>query len=154
MQLLIFRNWRSWMKRYQLPVFIILFVYVVVNISFTNVAYTDGPRFMPVITITACDTSTGELTLSDHGTTIANRSEKVTWIVGPQSGVKKIIGISVKEGSTNVFDPLPRPLANSSNWRGTISPTIAVPAEELYNIIWTDSTDNEHVFDPKIQVRS
>lgn len=141
-------------RRYLLTAFLALICYAV-NTSFTNKAInTSSPAFMPVITITASDPSTGELTLSDHGNTVASRSQKVTWVVSPNSGVKAIIGITVKEGSTNVFDPLPKQLGNSANWRGTISPTIEVPAEELYNIIWIDGEDNEHVYDPKIQVKS
>ena len=109
---------------------------------------------MPSITITASNTSTGGLTLSDHGVTIAMRTQRVTWIIGPQSGVMAITGITVKDSSTNVYDPQPHQLGNSSNWQGTISPSIPVPAEELYNIIWTDSSGSEHQFDPKIQVKS
>ena len=135
-------------------IFLLAFIFLF-NTSFDDKAVnTASPAFMPVITITASDPSTGELTLSDHGNTVASRSQKVTWVVSPNSGVKAIIGITVKEGSTNVFDPLPKQLGNSANWRGTISPTIEVPAEELYNIIWIDGDDNEHVYDPKIQVKS
>ena len=141
-------------RRYLLAALIGLNCCAVIT-SFTNKTTNENSRaFMPVITITASDSSTGELTLSDHGNTTASRKQKVTWVVGPHSGVKAIVGITVKEGSTNVFDPVPQQLGNSSNWEGTISPTIEVPAEELYNIIWIDSNDNEHVYDPKIQVKS
>lgn len=113
----------------------------------------DDASFAPSITILGSDTATGELTLSDHGVTVAKRSQKVTWVIGPKSGVVSITGITVKEGSTNVFDPEPHQLGNSSNWQGTVSAAVQPPAEELYNITWTDSEGTEHTFDPKIQVK-
>jgi hypothetical protein len=109
---------------------------------------------MPSITITASNTLTGDLVLSDHGITIASRAQKVTWIVGPHSGVSAIVAISAKPGSANVFNPLPRQLGNSANWQGTINPGLQLPAEELYDIFWTDNNHITHQFDPKIQVKS
>jgi len=146
---------RRFIKRLPLLVFVTLFACFFVNVSFTNgpLPHND-PSFMAVISITGSDASTGKLILSDHGNTITSRSQKVKWIIEPNSGVKAITGITVKDGSTNVFDPEPQQLGNSSNWQGKISPTIPVPSEELYNIIWIDENDNEHTYDPKIQVKS
>jgi len=124
---------------------------IVLHTSF--ICKEEDKSFAPSISILGSDPATGELTLSDRGVTVAKRSQKVTWVIGPHSGVVSITGITVKEGSTNVFDPEPHQLGNSSNWQGTISAAVKPPAEELYSITWTDSAGTEHTFDPKIQVK-
>ena len=108
---------------------------------------------MPSIIITGSDPKTGKLILSDHGITITSRSQKVTWIIGPHSGVSAITAISPKPDSINVFNPIPQPLGISTNWQGTVDANLKVPAEELYNIFWNDIHNNNHQFDPKIRVK-
>ncbi|MFC4722190.1 hypothetical protein ACFO5O_07650 [Geojedonia litorea] len=108
---------------------------------------------MPAITITASNSSTGTLTLSDNGSTVANRGQIVTWIIGPNSGVSSITAINHDTNSSDVFDPDPAPVGgNSRNWQGTINPNLAVPAFEDYYIQWTDSSGNSHTYDPRISV--
>lgn len=108
---------------------------------------------MPSITITGSDTSNGTLTLSDNGTTSANRGQIVTWIIGPNSGVQSIDAINNDSNSTDVFNPDPAPVGgNSTNWQGTVNPNLAIPAEEDYTITWTDPSGVQHSYDPKIQV--
>ena len=77
------------------------------------------------------------LDLSDHGKTIANPGDTVTWHVGHNSGVASITSIVNKASSPNVFNPLPAPLAGSSNWQGTIDPSITSVMEEDYSIGYT-----------------
>lgn len=108
---------------------------------------------MPSIIITGSNPKTGRLILSDNGITITSRSQKVTWIIGPHSGVSAITAISAKPDSINVFNPIPQPVGNSTNWQGTVDPDLTVPAEELYDIFWNDASNNNHQFDPKIRVK-
>jgi len=107
---------------------------------------------MASITITASNSATGDLTLSDNGDTTANRGTTVTWVIGPNSGVSSITAISNKSTSVDVFSPDPSQVGNSSNWQGTVNPNLAVPSEEDYNIYWDDSSGTNHCYDPKIRV--
>ena len=109
---------------------------------------------MAAITITGSDTSTGNLTMSDRGSTDANRGELVTWIIGPNSGVSSITEIQKYESSTNVFESGPAPLGgNSKNWQGKIKNQLEVPATETYFIKWMDSSGGgPHTYDPTIRI--
>ena len=110
---------------------------------------------MPSITITGSDASTGNLTLSDNGSTDANRGTVVTWIVGPNSGVSAITSITTDAGSTDVFSPDPSAVGGASkNWQGTVNSAISVPVTEDYTIGWTDSSGGSHSFDPRINVNN
>jgi len=95
--------------------------------------------------------SDNSLELSDRGNTVANPGDTITWHIGHNSNVTSITSILPKAGSANVFNPVPGPLANSSNWQGTIDPAINSATEEDYSIGYT-TTSGGYVFDPKIQV--
>lgn len=110
---------------------------------------------MPSITITGSDPITGNLTMSDNGTTNANRGQIVTWVIGPNSGVSAITAINNYTNSIDVFNPDPHSLNINnpkSNWQGTISSNITPPALETYYINWTDESNGTHTFDPTIRV--
>ncbi|CAN5209237.1 hypothetical protein BH20BAC1_BH20BAC1_06480 [soil metagenome] len=114
---------------------------------------------MAAITIKHCDTGNGELDMIDHdgnsaSTIHAAISEIVTWTIDPHSGVKEITKIDKKEGSDNVFNPLPRRLGKSKNWQGTIDPDLDPSInQETYFIEWVDETaGKKHTYDPLIQI--
>ena len=115
---------------------------------------------MASITITASDPVTGDLTLSDRGTTNCKRGEVVTWVVDPHSGVSQITAITPKPGNINIFAVGPDKLPGASkNWHGTVKDVASLPIPpppgtviEEYNITWTDSAGKNYVFDPKLQV--
>ena len=111
---------------------------------------------MAAITITGSNTTTGDLTLSNHGNITVSRGSIVTWIIGPNSGVSAITAISNKNdpGSVDVFKPNPSKVpGNSKNWQGTIDPDLSpIPAHEDYSMQWTDEAGNSHPFDPRISV--
>lgn len=116
---------------------------------------------MPTIRITGSDPVTGNLTLSPSGPVVANRSQIVTWILAPNSGVSSIKSITNKTTSVDVFNPDPGPVGgNSTNWQGTINPNLTIPdpppLNEDYNIVWYDEQDppHEHPFDPRISVNN
>jgi hypothetical protein len=96
--------------------------------------------------------SDNSLDLSDHGNTTANPGDTITWHVGQNSGVASITSIVPKAGSPNVFNPVPGPLANSSNWQGTIDSAINSEMEEDYSIGYTKTIGGGFSFDPKIKV--
>ena len=96
--------------------------------------------------------SDNSLNLSDRGNTIANPSDTITWHIAQNSGVASITSILNKAGSPNVFNPVPAPLANSSNWQGTIDPAINSSTEEDYSIGYTKTIGGNFEYDPKIQV--
>jgi hypothetical protein len=109
---------------------------------------------MAAIKILKSDTSTGDLTLSDHGNTNARKGEVITWKIGPHSGVDSITAITVKPNSTNVFSSGPAKLGNSSNWQGKIKTEMEIPIDEDYNIYWNDSSGVNHCYDPRISVNN
>lgn len=96
----------------------------------------------------------GKLVLSDRGQTITKPGDRVTWLIGPQSGVAEIRAIVNLSKPTDVFDKHdpPAPLGNSTSWRGTIRQDILELTEEEYCIhyIKTDGSFSDH--DPKIIV--
>lgn len=105
------------------------------------------------ITITNGDPVTGILTLSDHGQTDVDPSDTVTWIIGQNSGVGSITAISDDPNSTDVFNPDPALVGGSTNWKGTINPSIAKGTIEDYTICWkTSSGTTPPCYDPKIAV--
>lgn len=105
------------------------------------------------ITITHGDPVTGILTLSDHGQTNVDPSDTVTWLIGQNSGVGSITAISDDPNSTDVFNPDPALVGGSTNWKGTINPTIAKGSPENYTICWkTPSGAIPPCYDPIIQV--
>ncbi len=104
------------------------------------------------IKIISSDINNGDLTLSDRGKTDVEPKDTVTWIFENNSGVTEIKNIYNKPSSVNVFDPAPKPLGNSANWRGTVDPNLTRDELEEYNIDWVDDQGRSHTFDPKIQV--
>ena len=105
------------------------------------------------ITITGSNPATGSLTLSDNGNTNVDPGDTVTWLIGQNSGVATINAVSDYPNSTDVFNPDPAPVGNSTNWQGTVNPGIAPGSEETYFIQWTASNGGgPYTYDPKIQV--
>lgn len=105
------------------------------------------------ITITGINPD-NSLILSDHGHTSANPGDTITWLIAQKSGVTAINSILPKAGSPNIFKPAPGPVGHSSNWRGTIDPSIHAPVEEDYSIGYSKIIGGDFVFDPKISVNS
>ena len=113
-----------------------------------------------IITITTGDPNTGNLTLSDQGTTNADRGDQITWVIGANSGVGSIAAILEKPNSADVFSPDPVQLPNSTSWQGTINPNVAGGTVEFYTINWTTAGSGwlnqgggiNKSYDPKIQV--
>ena len=104
------------------------------------------------VTITGINPSNGSLILTDNGNVSANPSDTVTWLIGPNSGVRSIDAIVDKSLPVDVFFPDPAPQANSNNWQGTINPGITSAISETYIINYTDDNGNALRFDPVIQV--
>jgi hypothetical protein len=115
-----------------------------------------------IITITLGDATTGVLTMSDQGTTNADRGDQVTWVIGPGSGVASITGIIEKANSADVFNPDPKQLANSTSWQGTVNPNVPIGTVEFYTIQWTTAGSGwlnsgggaSKSYDPKIQIKA
>ena len=109
---------------------------------------------MAAITITGSSIQTGELTMSDHGNSKVKKGEKVTWIIGPHSGVKSIEKIMHCDNSMNVFFKDPGRVGNgrASNWQGIVSKEVADGSVEEYYIDWKDTEGKLHKYDPKITV--
>lgn len=112
-----------------------------------------------IITILSSDPKTGDLVLSDHNTTNVDIGDQVTWVLGPNCGVVGIVAIQEKKGSSDVFNPDPKQLPNSTSWEGTINPDIKPGTEECYSILWTPPGAGWHgqapdplTYDPKISV--
>lgn len=112
-----------------------------------------------IITITLGDPATKALTLSDQGTTNVDPGDQVTWVIGANSGVASI-RVQEKPDSTDVFNPDPAPIANSTSWMGTVNPNIS-GGTERYNIFWvpvgttwSGAGNGELQFDPIIKVNS
>jgi hypothetical protein len=96
----------------------------------------------------------GDLILPDNGITEVDKGDKVIWIIGSGSGVKKIDKI-VKSGGDEVFSNKPSKKLFSKKWVGTISNTVRYGAEQKYDIHYTPEGSNEiMVYDPKIIVNS
>lgn len=106
-----------------------------------------------IIAITHGDPKTGILDLSDKGKTFVDPGDTVTWLIQNGSGVKKISSIIPDPGSNNVFKPDPEPVGASTNWKGTVNPSIPKGTLEDYTICWVaDDGKIPPCFDPKIQV--
>lgn len=96
----------------------------------------------------------GDLVLPNNGITEVEKGDKVIWIIGPTSGVKKINKIE-KSGGDEVFSKKPAKKLFSKRWVGTISNTVRNGAEQKYDIHYTPEGSTEVVvFDPKIIVNS
>ncbi len=117
------------------------------------------------IVILRSDPTTGKLTLSDNGHSIATPEDDVTWVIGVDSGVNEITGIVSKDPSVNIYSTRPRPdnSSGSKKWKGKIKnkndldiPTNPGFVIENYNISWKDSAGavKDLIFDPQIQVNS
>jgi hypothetical protein len=105
------------------------------------------------ITILGINPSDNSLILSDNGNTNVNPSDTVSWHIGQNSGVAAITAITDNNNSTDVFNPDPAPIANSTNWQGTVSPTIAKGTVENYTILWVAASGSGMFrYDPKISV--
>jgi hypothetical protein len=116
---------------------------------------------MAAIRITGSDTSTGNLTLQDsNGNSATNfnaqRGHVITWEIQQGSGVSALTGFAQKSvnGNTNVFSSYPAPVANSSNWQGTVDPNLNSTNSytDTYEINWQDAQGNSYTYDPAIMV--
>lgn len=96
----------------------------------------------------------GQLILSDRGVTTTRPGDTVTWLIHPGSGIAKINAIANLSLPVDVFSPddPPRPVGNSSNWKGTINPDILTLMEEEYCIHYITTDGISHEDDPKIIV--
>ena len=88
------------------------------------------------ITITGANPEKCELTMSDSGFTEVNPGDYVEWVIGAGSGVTSITNIKVDQGSLDVFDPDPAPVAGTTSWKGRINPAITEVEQENYTIEW------------------
>ena len=111
---------------------------------------------MAAIKITKSNTSSGDLTMSDHGNTTVDKGEIVTWIVGPKSGVEKIVNIQKYCTSGDIFSVAPHAVGGKSkNWQGTVKSNGNIPDEEIYFIEWIDAlTGDSHIYDPKLKMKT
>jgi hypothetical protein len=93
------------------------------------------------ITIEKANPAGCTLTMSDNGITEANPGDYVEWILGANSGIAQITGITVDQGSIDVFKPDPKPVdgSNKTKWKGRINPDITEIEQENYTIDWTTS---------------
>jgi hypothetical protein len=116
---------------------------------------------MAAIRITACNTSTGNLTLQDiRGNSATNfhaqAGQVITWEIQPHSGVNALTGFAQKNitGNENVFSSYPAKQANSSVWQGTVDPNLNSNNSytDSYEISWQDADGNSYTYDPMILV--
>jgi hypothetical protein len=91
------------------------------------------------------------LELSDHGRTVAQPGDTITWIIGNDT-ITGITSIDAKDGQPNVFNPNPGPVGASSNWQGTVARDISHNMDEGYSIGYSTSNGN-FVHDPIIAIR-
>ena len=111
---------------------------------------------MATITITGSNSSTGELTLSDHGHTHAKKKETIVWILRKDCGVESIEEIAMAPSppyppSLNIFYNPPYKLSKS-NWKAVIG-TPPDYSEYNYYIKWIPKSGvNELTYDPKISI--
>lgn len=118
------------------------------------------------IYVTAADTTTGTLTLSDNGvTTILDHGadiDSVFWIVNDNiPNIQAITGINLESnvpGNTNIFSGGPNPITlmegQKSAWGATfaVGGTVPVNSVEVYSISWKDTDNKNHTYDPKMVV--
>lgn len=114
------------------------------------------------IYITAADSSTGNLTLSDDGeTSILDHGadiDSVFWIVNDNiPNIEAITGVNFESG-TQIFRAGPNEMTpldgQKSVWGAAfvVGGSVPVGSVEEYNISWTDTDGNSHIYDPKITV--
>lgn len=105
------------------------------------------------IIITASNSSSGTLTLSDRGRrTWVKGRDNVIWHIRAGSGVASITKIVTKPDSPQIFSVLPQ--QQGEIWTGTIRRIVNPCTEWEYSIFWksTDGT-GPHEYDPKISVK-
>jgi hypothetical protein len=107
------------------------------------------------INITGIDASTGQLILSDNGSTTVNQNDTVTWNIMNNSGVASITGI-VDNSSLNLFSqgPAAQNSSPAASWQGTISSSATPGAEETYTINYTTDNGLTCKHDPVIKINS
>ncbi len=113
---------------------------------------------MANITITRSNSSTGELTLDDHGHTHAKKKETIVWKLGKDCGVASIVEIAMKPSppyppSTNIFSTAPHRLGSSTNWSAVVSNSAPDYSEYHYYIKWIPKSGGDpKTYDPKISI--
>ena len=118
-----------------------------------------APAGTEVIKIEGVD-SNGDLILKDDKGNSAKVFEvpagtKIKWQIKTDS-VAKIINIYKKATppSNDIFSAEPTKIIFSKSWKATVSPAARDSLYIEYNIKWLDNADNEHIYDPRIQVKS
>lgn len=110
---------------------------------------------MANITITRSNSSTGVLTLDDHGHTYAKKKETIIWMLGKDCGVGSIVEIAMKPSppSTNIFSTPPHSLGSSTNWSAVVSNSAPDYSEYHYYIKWIPKSGGDpKTYDPKISI--
>ena len=105
------------------------------------------------INITGIDPSTGQLILSDNGSTNVDPGDTVTWNIMNNSGVASITSI-VDDSTLDLFSDDPHAVNSNaaSSWTGTVSSSAARGTEETYTINYTTSSGQTCRYDPVIKV--
>ncbi len=97
--------------------------------------------------------STGDLDLSDHGSTTAHRKYVVIWKIKNNSNVASITSIIIKPTSRNIFSSLTPIDPEKTKWRGVIKDD-APYADCYYSIFWKDDhVGGPYEYDPKIAIK-
>ena len=105
--------------------------------------------------ITAGDSTTCALTLTNNGDADVQRNDVVEWIL--QDGATNIASIdSIEEdqGSNNLFTGEPARITGTNNFFGTISPSVGTGQVETYHINWKDTSGKACTFDPTLTVNT
>jgi hypothetical protein len=108
------------------------------------------------IHIIGSNTTTHKLTMIDEDgkpadTLVAYSGQKVKWYIEDGSHVKSIRKIYPKSNSQTIFEDQPDQIIFSKNWGGKLKVTSGELVED-YNIDWRDENNQDHPFDPKIQL--
>ena len=118
-----------------------------------------APAGTEVIKIVGVD-SNGDLILKDANGNSAKvfkvfAGTKIKWQIKTDS-VSKILNIYKKATppSDNIFSAEPTKIWLSRSWKATVSPAALDSQYIEYNIKWLDNAGIEHIYDPRIQVKS
>lgn len=115
----------------------------------------------PFIEIVAGDSGTGMLLMSDGGYTVAKQNSVIHWTIRDDAtNVKSIDAILPKPGSPPIFIPGNPHHVNTfipqfvDHWVAQVRGDLKKPFPIIYQykIIWTDSNNVQHTYDPTIQI--
>ena len=118
-----------------------------------------APAGTEVIKIEGVD-SNGDLVLKDANDNPAKifkvkAGKKIKWQLHTVD-VRSIINIykKVTPPSDNIFSSGPEPINDSRDWKARVDSAATFGQFIEYNIKWLDNTGVEHIYDPRIQVKS